>query len=53
MLEVAEYFSQCNDGTIIFQTRKLEKHMAIPREKVFPHIIIHTTRFKVANLTRH
>jgi hypothetical protein len=53
MLEVSENFSPCEKGSILYQARRLERLMAIPQEKVFPKVTIHTTRFKTADLSRH
>jgi hypothetical protein len=52
MLELGENFHPCENGNIYYQVKRLEEHMAMPREKVFPNIIIHTNHFKTADLTR-
>jgi hypothetical protein len=53
VLELSERFTPCELSTLWYQVRRLERVMTIPRVKVFPHIIIHTNRFKVANLSSY
>ena len=53
VLELGQRFGPCESGSVVYQVRRFEALMAVPRERVFTNLTIATARFKVADLSRH
>lgn len=52
MLEIAEHFAPCEKGSIVYQVRRLEEHMTLPKKRLQLDITIHTNNIKTVNM-RH
>jgi hypothetical protein len=50
MLEISEHFSPCEKGNIVYQVRRLEEFMAIPKKRLQINITIHAKTLKTVNM---